>query len=105
MGQLIRSRLTLMATCTSFTTFRFGFEELVMINIALLMQYDSIRQILALRRRQSKNALMMLSLSQGVPVLLMGDELGRTQLGNNDAYCHFANTAMAPPADIWEPGQ
>jgi isoamylase len=45
-------------------------------------------QILALRRRQIKNALTMLLLSQGVPMLLMGDELGRTQLGNNNAYCH-----------------
>ncbi len=71
----------------------------------LIKSYDSIRQILALRRRQSKNALMMLSLSQGVPVRLMGDELGRTQLGNNNTYCHFANTTVPPPADIWEPGQ
>ncbi len=45
-------------------------------------------QIVALRRRQIKNALTMLLLSQGLPMLLMGDELGRTQLGNNNAYCH-----------------
>jgi glycogen operon protein len=45
-------------------------------------------QILALRRRQIKNALTMLLLSQGVPMLLMGDESGRTQRGNNNAYCH-----------------
>jgi glycogen operon protein len=45
-------------------------------------------QILALRRRQIKNALTMLLLSQGVPMLLMGDEVGRTQRGNNNAYCH-----------------
>jgi isoamylase len=45
-------------------------------------------QILALRRRQMKNALTMLLLSQGVPMLLMGDEVGRTQQGNNNAYCH-----------------
>src|SRR5262249_32757968 len=42
----------------------------------------------ALRRRQVKNALAMLLLSQGVPMLLMGDECGRTQEGNNNAYCH-----------------
>ena len=30
----------------------------------------------------------MLMLSQGVPMLLMGDEIGRTQRGNNNAYCH-----------------
>lgn len=40
-----------------------------------------------LRRRQQKNALCLLFLSQGVPMLWMGDEYGRTQLGNNNAYC------------------
>ena len=30
----------------------------------------------------------MLLVSQGVPMLLMGDEIGRTQLGNNNSYCH-----------------
>jgi glycogen operon protein len=34
-----------------------------------------------------KNALAMLFLSQGVPMLLMGDEMARTQRGNNNAYC------------------
>jgi len=43
--------------------------------------------ILALRRRQARNALALLLLSQGVPMLLMGDELFRTQGGNNNAYC------------------
>ncbi len=42
----------------------------------------------ALRHRQIKNALAMLLVSQGVPMILMGDEFGRTQLGNNNAYCH-----------------
>jgi glycogen operon protein len=41
----------------------------------------------ALRRRQMKNALALLFLSQGVPMLLMGDEVGRSQQGNNNAYC------------------
>jgi glycogen operon protein len=41
----------------------------------------------ALRRRQFKNALTILFVSQGVPMLLMGDEVGRTQMGNNNAYC------------------
>jgi len=45
-------------------------------------------EILALRHRQIKNALAMLLVSQGVPMLLMGDEMGRTQQGNNNAYCH-----------------
>jgi glycogen operon protein len=45
-------------------------------------------EINALRRRQIKNAIAMLLVSQGVPMLLMGDECGRTQQGNNNAYCH-----------------
>lgn len=43
--------------------------------------------ILTLRRRQMKNALAMLFLSQGVPMMLMGDEMGQTQKGNNNTYC------------------
>jgi glycogen operon protein len=43
--------------------------------------------IQALRARQSRNFLTLLFLSQGVPMLLGGDELGRTQQGNNNAYC------------------
>jgi glycogen operon protein len=45
-------------------------------------------QVTALRRRQIKNALAMLFLSQGPPMLLMGDEFGHTQQGNNNTYCH-----------------
>ena len=41
----------------------------------------------ALRLRQRKNLLATLLLSTGVPMLLGGDELGRTQGGNNNAYC------------------
>jgi glycogen operon protein len=43
--------------------------------------------VLALRRRQQRNLLATLFLSQGVPMLVAGDELGRTQGGNNNAYC------------------
>jgi isoamylase len=43
--------------------------------------------VLALRARQRRNLLTTLLLSQGVPMLLGGDELGRTQQGNNNAYC------------------
>jgi isoamylase len=43
--------------------------------------------ITALRRRQVKNAVAMLMISQGVPMILMGDELGRSQNGNNNTYC------------------
>ncbi|MBI2236424.1 MAG: glycogen debranching protein GlgX [Magnetospirillum sp.] len=41
----------------------------------------------ALRRRQMRNMLATMMLSQGVPMLLAGDELGRSQGGNNNAYC------------------
>ena len=41
----------------------------------------------ALRERQQRNFLATLLLSQGVPMLLGGDEIGRTQGGNNNAYC------------------
>ena len=44
-------------------------------------------KILALRERQKRNFLATLFLSQGVPMLLAGDEIGRTQGGNNNAYC------------------
>ncbi|MER7579099.1 glycogen debranching protein GlgX [Kitasatospora sp. NPDC097691] len=40
-----------------------------------------------LRARQQRNFIATLMLSQGVPMLSHGDELGRTQLGNNNAYC------------------
>ncbi len=40
-----------------------------------------------LRRKQRRNFLTTLFLSQGVPMLLSGDEFGRTQQGNNNAYC------------------
>ncbi len=41
-----------------------------------------------LRRRQIKNFAAILMVSQGVPMILMGDEVGRTQNGNNNTYCH-----------------
>jgi len=41
----------------------------------------------ALRSRQQRNFLTTLLLSQGIPMLLGGDEIGRTQRGNNNAYC------------------
>jgi isoamylase len=44
-------------------------------------------RILALRARQQRNFLATLMLSQGVTMLLGGDEIGRTQGGNNNAYC------------------
>jgi glycogen operon protein len=44
-------------------------------------------EINQLRKRQTRNFLTTLFLSQGVPMLVAGDELGRTQQGNNNAYC------------------
>jgi isoamylase len=46
-----------------------------------------VRAINDLRARQKRNFLVTLFLSQGVPMLLAGDEIGRTQAGNNNAYC------------------
>jgi isoamylase len=43
--------------------------------------------VLALRSRQKRNFIATLFLSQGIPMVLAGDELGRTQRGNNNAYC------------------
>jgi len=44
-------------------------------------------EVLRLRQRQMRNFLATLFLSQGVPMLCGGDEIGRTQRGNNNAYC------------------
>ncbi|MFI7495235.1 glycogen debranching protein GlgX [Kocuria sp. M4R2S49] len=44
-------------------------------------------EVLALRSRQQRNFLATLLLSQGTPMVLHGDELGRTQDGNNNTYC------------------
>ncbi len=43
--------------------------------------------VLALRERQQRNFITTLMLSQGVPMMLHGDEMGRTQNGNNNVYC------------------
>jgi isoamylase len=43
--------------------------------------------VLSLRSRQVRNFATLLMLSHGVPMLLAGDEVGRSQLGNNNAYC------------------
>jgi isoamylase len=44
-------------------------------------------QVLALRAQQKRNLLATLMLSEGIPMLLAGDEMGHTQNGNNNAYC------------------
>jgi glycogen operon protein len=59
--------------------------------------------ILALRARQQRNLLATLFLSQGVPMLLGGDELGRSQAGNNNAYCHDSELSWYDWAAVDEP--
>ncbi len=50
-------------------------------------------EIIALRARQKRNLLATLLLSRGVPMLTAGDECGRTQHGNNNAYCQDNETS------------
>src|SRR4029453_11456315 len=50
-------------------------------------------EINALRARQQRNFLATLLLSQGVPMIAHGDELGRTQQGNNNVYCQDNETS------------
>ena len=45
------------------------------------------RKVLELRKKQMKNAVLMLFFSQGTPMLLAGDEFGNSQSGNNNPYC------------------
>jgi glycogen operon protein len=49
--------------------------------------------VVALRERHRRNFVATLMISQGVPMLLAGDELGRTQKGNNNAYCQDNDTS------------
>jgi isoamylase len=58
-------------------------------------------EVTALRRRQARNLLTTLLLSTGVPMLSMGDEVRRTQWGNNNAYCQDNDLSWMP----WEGGQ
>jgi glycogen operon protein len=55
--------------------------------------------VIALRQRQSANLLATLLLSTGVPMLTAGDERGRTQAGNNNAYCQDNETSWID----WQP--
>ena len=58
-------------------------------------------EIIALRERQQRNFLATLLLSQGVPMLLAGDEMGRTQNGNNNAWCQDNEISWVD----WEPDE
>jgi glycogen operon protein len=59
--------------------------------------------VLACRARQQRNLLTTLFLSQGVPMLLGGDELGRTQKGNNNAYCQDNEISWVNWGEIDQP--
>ena len=65
-------------------------------------------EITELRARQQRNLLATLLLSQGVPMVLMGDEVGRTQGGNNNGYCQddeiswFDWSSLEAEADLLE---
>jgi glycogen operon protein len=61
-------------------------------------------EVLALRARQIRNLIATLVLSQGAPMLLAGDEFGRTQGGNNNAYCQDNEIAWLD-WDLGERGQ
>jgi len=58
--------------------------------------------IIALREKQKRNLLATMFLSQGVPMLLHGDEMGRTQGGNNNAYCQDNEVSWVDWSDVKE---
>jgi glycogen operon protein len=66
------------------------------------------QEVLELRARQRRNLLATLMISEGVPLLLSGDEFGRSQAGNNNAYCQdneltwFDWSAVDREADLVE---
>ncbi|MDQ3628828.1 MAG: glycogen debranching protein GlgX [Actinomycetota bacterium] len=58
--------------------------------------------VLGLRARQHRNLLTTMLLSQGVPMILHGDELGRTQRGNNNVYCQDSELSWIDWAHVDE---
>ncbi len=61
--------------------------------------------IRALRRRQMRNMMATLLLSQGVPMILAGDEVGHGQGGNNNAYCQDSEISWIDWENIGEEGE
>jgi glycogen operon protein len=59
-------------------------------------------EIIALRRRQMRNIMVTLMVSQGTPMISHGDEVGRTQLGNNNGYCQDNDITWIDWADSGE---
>jgi isoamylase len=60
-------------------------------------------EVIDCRRRQQRNFLTTLLVSQGVPMLLGGDEIGRSQSGNNNAYCQDNELSWYDWKDVDEP--
>lgn len=66
------------------------------------------KKVLALRRKQLRNAILLLFLSQGTPLLLSGDEFGQTKKGNNNSYCQDNEISwlnwglLKNNGDIWQ---
>jgi isoamylase len=60
--------------------------------------------VLALRNRQRRNFIASLLLSLGVPMLLAGDEMGNSQMGNNNAYCQDNEIGWTDWSGLWQPG-
>jgi len=63
----------------------------------------TVDQIRLLRHRQARNLMSTLVLSAGVPMITAGDELGRTQQGNNNAYCQDSHISWVhwDTAEAW----
>ena len=62
-------------------------------------------EVLELRARQQRNLLATLLLAQGTPMLLAGDEFGRSQQGNNNAYCQDTAISWVDWRGIGAPGE
>ncbi len=82
----ISSPTTRSTTRPTATTIRTG-NHTIARGTAALEGPTEDRSVNRLRARQQRNLLTTLLVSQGVPMLLAGDERGRTQHGNNNAYC------------------
>ena len=65
----------------------------------------SNQAVLRLRERQMRNLMFVLLLSQGIPMITAGDELARTQRGNNNAYCQDNELSWIRWDEIDEHGQ
>jgi glycogen operon protein len=60
-------------------------------------------EVLNLRARQQRNFIATMLLSQGVPMILHGDELGRTQQGNNNVYCQDSELSWVKWDEVDQP--